>query len=111
MKQSWTKRLEHLEAAAAPHHAEPLPGGRLGTILAAQSICFALELGKRAIGELAEAGAAINPERRDKLTKTLEGARRVAAALASNGPPLISGTPLGDLVASVGSLKTEGEPA
>ncbi len=111
MKQSWTKRLENLEAAAAPHHHEKPPEGRLGTILAAQSICFALELGKRAIADLAEAGGTLKPKRHAELTKTLEGARRVAAALASNGPPLISGTPLGDLVASVGSLKTEGATA
>ncbi len=110
MKQSWTKRLEHLEAAAAPHHHEKPPEGRLGQILTAQKIAFALRLGGNAKEELAEAGATLKPERHAELTKTLEGARRVAAALASSGPPLVTGTPLGDLVASVGPL-TKGATA
>ena len=111
MKQNWTKRLDHLEAAAAPHHDEKLPDGRLGQILTAQTIAFALRLGANAREELSEAGATLKPERHAELTKTLDGARRAATALASSGTPLVTSAPLGDLVASVGPLKTEGEPA
>ena len=108
MKALPIKWLERLEAAAAPHHAEPLPEGRLGQILTAQKIAFALRLGANAREELSEAGATLKPDRHAELTKTLDGARRVATALASSGTPLVTSAPLGDLVASVGPLKTEG---
>ncbi len=111
MKQAIEKRVRALEAASAPPRYEQLPPGRLGKIVTAQRLAFALRLGRNAKEEIAEAGAALDADRHAELTEALEGARRVAAALAGSGPPLISGTPLGDLVASVGSLKTEGEPA
>ena len=100
------KRLRALEAAVAPHHADKLPAGRLGKIVTAQRIAFALAEGREAKSELAEAGAALDAKRHAELTKTLEGARKVATALASSGTPLVTGAPLGDLVASVGPLET-----
>jgi hypothetical protein len=102
------KRVRALEAAVAPPHYEKLPEGRLGKIVTAQMLAFALRLGGNAKEELAEAGASLDAERHSTLTERLEGARRVAAALASSGPPLVAGTALGDLVAAVGPLKTKG---
>ncbi len=98
---STEKRLRALEAASAPHQVEPLPAGRLGEIIRAHRIAFALRLGGNARAEIAEAGATLKPDRTAELTKTLEGARRVATALAGSGPPLISGSPLSALVAAV----------
>ena len=81
MKQSWTKRLEHLEAAAAPHHHEKPPAGRLGKILTAQKLGFALRLGANAREELAEAGASLGTTRHAELEEQLAVARSIATAL------------------------------
>ncbi len=85
MKQSWTKRLEHLEAAAAPHHDQKLPEGRLGKIMTAQMLGFALRLGGEAKEELAEAGASHGTTRRAELEEQLAVARSIATAL-EKGP-------------------------
>ena len=110
MKQ-FEKQLRALESAEEPNRYEQLPEGRLGRIVAAQRICFALREGGNALEEITEAGAALDPERHAKLTETLEGARKVAAAVVRYCGPLVPGAPLSALVASVGPLKTEGATA
>ena len=82
------KRLRALEAAAeSPQHYEKLPEGRLGKILTAQRIAFALRLGANAREELAEAGASLKPERRAELGEHLAAARSIAMTLEAAGPP------------------------
>ena len=109
MKQSLIKRLERLEARPASF-AGP-EGPYSGVIGNAILICFALREGGNALEEITEAGAALDPERHAKLTETLEGARKVAAAVVRYCGPLVPGAPLSALVASVGPLKTEGATA
>ncbi len=110
MKQSWTKRVRALESAAVPQRPT-VPLESMPMFEVARRVLFTIQEGVRAKEEIDEAGASLDAECHSTLTERLEGARRVAAALASSGSPMVTGTPLGDLVASVGSLKTEGEPA
>ena len=87
MKQSWIKRVADLEAVAAPRHAEPLPEGRLGRILTAQRLAFALRVGGEAKSELAEAGASLGTTRRAALEEHVAAARSIATTLEAAGPP------------------------
>ena len=105
MKQSWLRRLERIEERQAPvagpegHYSGPIGNAIL--------ICFALREGGNALEEITEAGASIDPERHAELTAQLEGARKVAAALVRYCEPLETGSPLSDLVASVGPLTAQ----
>ena len=99
MKQAFLKRLERLEDRQAPVVGPAgLYSGPLGEAIL---IAFALRRGSRAKEGLAEAGVSLGTTRRAELEEHLEGARQVAAALASSGPPLVTGSPLSDLVAAV----------
>ena len=86
MKALPEKWLERLEAASAPHHDEKLPAGKLGRILNAQRLGFALRLGGNAREELDVADASLNPGRRAELTKRLDLARSIASALEKYSP-------------------------
>ncbi len=84
MKQSWIKRLDHLEGRRTVWRR---PVEALSPMETARRVAFVVALGGEAKEELDAAGASLDPVRRAELTKTLETARSIVAALANETPP------------------------
>ena len=83
MKQSWIKRLDHLEGRQALSRG---PGETLSPMELARRVAFVVALGGVAKEELDAADGSLDPARRADLTKQLETARRVASLLANETP-------------------------
>ena len=78
MKQSWIKRLDHLEDRQTVLQR---PAETFSPMELARRVAFVVALGGVAREEL-DADASLDPARRAELTKTLETARSIASALA-----------------------------
>ena len=79
MKQSWIKRLDHLEDRQGVWRQ---PGETFSRVEIARRTAFVMALGGVAKEELDAADDSLDPARRAELTKTLETARSIASALA-----------------------------
>ena len=88
MKREVLRRLEALEEWRTPAHTNyPVEGrGAAATLNRAILIALALRKGAEAREELDAANGTLDPERRAKLNKTLEAARRIGATLRKHRP-------------------------
>ena len=90
MKKELLRRLEALEEWRSPAHTSyPVEGPR-GKINRAILIGAALREGAEAREELEAANGTLDPERRAKLSKTLEAARAITATLTKHRPAKVS---------------------
>ena len=85
MKAALVKRLEHLENRQdATVRLEDRRSSGLARIHLAMGVNFVLTIGAHAREELAEAGAVLDPDRREQLEKQAAAAQSIAEVLANH---------------------------
>ena len=85
MKQSFMKRLKHVEERQARgRRHEDQRSERMEAIHLAMSVGFALRLGVKAQEDLAAANGSIDPSRRARLEQQVAAAESIAAVLVKH---------------------------